>query len=106
MQMQIGQRHFNAHAFVNMAILLDIDETGSDGHKGLQIKSAHVTFGFDQLKGTELHCHLLLFIFLSFSLISHITDLWTSPRQPGRIWICSKLSTYAGETRQDGEPRN
>ena len=106
MRMQIGQRHFNAHAFVNMAILLDVHETGSDGHKGLQIKSAHVTFGFDQLKGTELHCHLLPFIFLFFSLFSHITDLWTSPRQPGRFRTCSKLFTCAGETRQGGEPES
>lgn len=50
--MQVAQRHFNAHAFVNAAIFLDLQQTGSDGHKGLQIQDAHVVFGFDQLKGT------------------------------------------------------
>lgn len=48
--MQVAQRHFNAHAFVNMAMLLDIDQTGSDGHKGLHVQAAHVSFGFDQMK--------------------------------------------------------
>ena len=51
--MQVAQRHFNAHAFVNMAMLLDIHQTGSDGHKGLQVQAAHVSFGFDQMKGTN-----------------------------------------------------
>ncbi len=51
--MQVAQRHFNAHAFVNMAMLLDIHQTGLDGHKGLQVQAAHVSFGFDQMKGTN-----------------------------------------------------
>lgn len=51
--MQVAQRHFNAHAFVNMAMLLDVDQTGSDGHKGLHVQAAHVSFGFDQMKGIE-----------------------------------------------------
>lgn len=51
--MQVAQRHFNAHAFVNMAMLLDIHQTGSDGHKGLQVQAVHVSFGFDQMKGTN-----------------------------------------------------
>ena len=54
--MQIGQRHFNAHAFVNVAIFLDLQETGSDGHKGLKVQDAHVAFGFDQRKGSQLAC--------------------------------------------------
>lgn len=53
MMMQVAQRHFNAHAFVNMAMLLDIDQTGSDGHKGLHVQAAHVSFGFDQMQGTN-----------------------------------------------------
>jgi len=36
---------------VNAALFLDVHQTGSDGHKGLQIKEAHVVFGYDQLKG-------------------------------------------------------
>ena len=52
--LQIAQRHFNAHAFVNMAIFLDVQETASNGHKGLQVQQAHVSIGFDQLKGTLL----------------------------------------------------
>ena len=51
--MQIGQRHFNAHAFVNVAIFLDLQETGSNGHKGLKVQDAHVAFGFDQRKGAD-----------------------------------------------------
>lgn len=54
---QIGQRHFNAHAFVNVAIFLDLQETGSDGHKGLKVQDAHVMFGFDQQKGS-LHASM------------------------------------------------
>ncbi len=51
--MQVAQRHFNAHAFVNMAMLLDVDQTGLDGHKGLHVQAAHVSFGFDQMKGID-----------------------------------------------------
>ena len=56
---QIGQRHFNAHAFVNVAIFLDLQETGSNGQKGLRAQDAHVVFGFDQQKGSlhaSMHC--------------------------------------------------
>lgn len=56
---QIGQRHFNAHAFVNVAIFLDLQETGSNGHKGLEVQDAHVVIGFDQQKGSlsvSMHC--------------------------------------------------
>lgn len=56
--MQIGQRHFNAHAFVNAAIFLDLEESGSDGHKGLKIQDAHVSFGFDQQTGAACVCAL------------------------------------------------
>ena len=49
--MQVAQRHFNAHAFVNMAAFLDVQQAGSNGHMGLQVKQAHVVYGFSQQKG-------------------------------------------------------
>ncbi|KAA6423444.1 MAG: Aldehyde oxidase, partial [Trebouxia sp. A1-2] len=55
---KVAQRHFNAHAFVNMAMLLDVDQTGSDGHKGLHVQAAHVSFGFDQMKGDKAEWQL------------------------------------------------
>ncbi|KAL0029788.1 hypothetical protein WJX77_000034 [Trebouxia sp. C0004] len=55
---KVAQRHFNAHAFVNMGMLLDIDQTGSDGHKGLHVQAAHVSFGFNQMKGEKAEWQL------------------------------------------------
>lgn len=69
--MQIGQRHFNAHAFVNIAIFLDLQETGSDGHKGLKVEDAHVMFGFDQQKGS-LHASFAL-----WNVLSTVMCIWT-----------------------------
>ena len=63
---QIAQRHFNAHAFVNMAIFLDVRETGCDGQKGLKVEEAHVSIGFDQLKGTQQFDHCMRYDILSW----------------------------------------
>ena len=46
MLVQVAQRHYNAHAFLNMAMLLNVEETGSNGHTGIQITDANVVFGF------------------------------------------------------------
>lgn len=44
--MQVAQRHFNAHAFLNAAMLLNIQEAGANGHTDLEITDAQVIFGF------------------------------------------------------------
>ena len=72
--MQVAQRHFNAHAFVNAAIFLDLEKTGSDGHTSLQVQEAHVVFGFDQQTGAACSCTHLLCCLHALVIISVSTQ--------------------------------
>lgn len=92
--MQIGQRHFNAHAFVNVAIFLDLQETGSDGHKGLKVQNAHVAFGFDQCQGANsppflTQCVLTLVVFSFIADSDGAPGAWYFPALPGLLCICN-----------------
>ena len=51
--LQIAERHWNAHAFINIAALLNIDST-ADKESGGVIKSANVILGYPSMhEGTS-----------------------------------------------------
>ena len=54
--MQVAQRHFNAHAFLNTAILLNVQEADANGHTGFEITDAQVIFGFAKEEAGALAC--------------------------------------------------
>ena len=45
LQLQIAERHWNAHAFINIAALVNVDSSESKDSSGV-IKSANIVFGY------------------------------------------------------------